>query len=76
MVWIFPHAHLLSLLDETPLEVTQDGTHRDNYKLVSSIKYLWVLTTSLAVDLGVGLTRLTEDVLSLESTKRRLRWIG
>ena len=48
------HAHLLSLLEEISLEVTQDNRNRDTNKLVASVKYLWVLATPLAVYLGVG----------------------
>ena len=48
------HAYLLYLLEETPLEVTQDGWNQATNKLVYSVKYLWVLATPLAVDLRVG----------------------
>ena len=47
------HAYLLSLLEETPLEVTQDSQNRATNKLVASEKYHWVLATPLAVDLRV-----------------------
>ena len=45
---------MLSLLEETPLKVTQDGQKWATNKLVDSIKYLWVLVTPLAVELIVG----------------------
>ena len=45
---------MLSLLEETPLKVTQDGRNRATNKLVASVKYLWFLENPSAVDLGVG----------------------
>ena len=48
------HAYLISLIEETTLEVTQDGQNRATNKLVDSVKYLWVLATPLSVDLRVG----------------------
>ena len=48
------HKYLLSLLEETPIEVTQDVRNWANNKLFASVKYLWVLATPLAVDLGFG----------------------
>ena len=45
---------MISLLNETPLEVTQDSQNRDTIKRVASVKRLWVLATPLSVDLGVG----------------------
>ena len=39
------HTYLLSLLEETPLEVTQDDRNRATNKMVASVKYLWVLAT-------------------------------
>ena len=44
----------LSLLEETHLEVNQASQNRDTNKLVASIKYVWVIATSLAVDLRYG----------------------
>ena len=32
------YAYLISLLEENPLEVTQDSQNRDNNKLVASVK--------------------------------------
>ena len=49
------HAYLLSLLEETPLEVTQDGRNQATNNLVASVKYLLVLATPLAVGLIVFL---------------------
>ena len=48
------HACLISLLKETPLEVTQNGQNWATNKLVASVKYLWVLATPLAVDVRFG----------------------
>ena len=48
------HVYLLSLLEETPLEVTQDGRKRATNKLVASVKYIWVLAAQLDVDLRFG----------------------
>ena len=48
------HTYLLSLFEESPLEVIQDGRNQDTNKVVASVKYLWVLATPLDVDLGVG----------------------
>ena len=48
------HVHLLYLLEETPLKVTQDGKNRNTNKMVDRVKYLWVLATPLDVDVGVG----------------------
>ena len=45
---------MLSLLKETPLEVTQEGQNGATNKLVAGVKYLFVLATPLAVDLRVG----------------------
>ena len=45
---------MLSLIEETPLEVTQDGQNRATNKLVASLKYIWVLATPLAMDFGFG----------------------
>ena len=45
---------MLSLLEETPLKVTQYVQIQTTNKLVASVKYLWVLATLLAVDLRVG----------------------
>ena len=44
---------MLKLLNETPIEVTQDGWNWVTNKLVASVKYLWFQATPLAVDLGV-----------------------
>ena len=46
--------HLLSLLEEPPVEVTKDGQKRATNKLVASVKYIWVIATPLAVYIGVG----------------------
>ena len=43
------HTYLLSLLEETPIEVIQDGQNRSTNKLVASVKYIWVLATPLAI---------------------------
>ena len=48
------HAHLLSLLEETPIKVTQYGRNQDTNILAASVKYLWFLATALDVDLIVG----------------------
>ena len=48
------HVHLLYLLEETPLKVTQDGRKGATNKLIASVKYLWVIANPLAVDLRVG----------------------
>ena len=48
------HAYLLSLIEETPLEVTQDGRNHATNKLIASVKWIWFLATPLAVDLKVG----------------------
>ena len=48
------YAHLLDLLEETPLKVTQDGQNRATNKLVAIVKYIWVLANQLAVDLRFG----------------------
>ena len=48
------YTHLLSLIEETPLKVTQYGRNRATNKLEASVKYIWVLETPLAVDLRVG----------------------
>ena len=69
------HAYLLSLLEETPFEVTQDSRNRATNKLVASVKQLWVLATPLAVELGVGYTVLTQDILSLAKNECRICWI-
>ena len=45
---------MLSILEETPIEVTQDGINRATNELVASVKYIWVLSTPLAVDRIVG----------------------
>ena len=42
------------LLEETPIEVTQDGQNQATNILVDSVKYIWVLANPLAVKLGVG----------------------
>ena len=41
---------MISLPEETPLDVAQDGRNLATNKLVASVKYLWVLATLLAVD--------------------------
>ena len=48
------HTHLLYLLEETPLKVTQDGQNRATNKLVTRVKYIWVLATPVDVDLRVN----------------------
>ena len=48
------YAHLIDLLEETPLKVTQDGKNRATNKLVAIVKYIWVLATPLVVDLRYG----------------------
>ena len=45
---------MISLIKEAPLEVIQDGQNQATNKLVASVKYIWVIATPLAVDLGVG----------------------
>ena len=70
------YEHLLSLLKEAPIVVIQDGQNLDTNKLVASVKYIWVLATPLSTELGVGQTRLTEDVQSLAATERQLCWIS
>ena len=47
-------AYLISLLEETPLEVTQYVRNQDNNKLLAGLKYLWVLATPLSLDIRVG----------------------
>ena len=37
-VIFYLHAYLISLLKETPLEVTQDGRNRATNRLVASVK--------------------------------------
>ena len=54
MVYLCPHTHLLYILDQTLLEVTQEIQNRDTNKMVARVKYPWVLATILAMDLGVG----------------------
>ena len=53
LVRICMHAHLLSILEEAPLEVIQDGQNWDTNKLVASVKYIWVVANPLSVELGV-----------------------
>ena len=48
------YAHLLSLIKETPLEVTQDVRNWFTNKLVATAKYVWVIETPFAVDLEFG----------------------
>ena len=42
---------MISLLEETPLEVTEDGRNWATNRLVDSVKYIWVMATPLSVDL-------------------------
>ena len=72
MVLLYLQANLLSILEEAPHGVIQDGRNRATNKLVATVKYIGVLENPLAVELGFSSTRLTEYVQSLVATKRRL----
>ena len=45
---------MFSLVEETPIGVTQDGRSQATNKLVAGVKYLGFLATPLAVYLRVG----------------------
>ena len=53
LVWICLHEHVLSLIQEAPLEFIQYGQSWDTNKLVASVKYIWVLAISLDTYLEV-----------------------